>query len=161
MQVANVLMGLMLFPVSKNSILTSCFGIAWEQVIFVHVWMGQALLAVIFAHMVSWWVVYEQQAAFPQDILQVPMWYPANTGCAHDDRHCFVQNQEAKDHHPIADNYTVQLVTITYWAVLLCMGVGAQNWVRRNHFEVFYYLHVSFDSFVRSFVRSFIHAFIH
>ena len=150
MQVANVLMGLMLFPVSKNSILTSCFGIAWEQVIFVHVWMGQALLAVIFAHMVSWWVVYEQQAAFPQDILQVPMWYPANTGCAHDDRHCFVQNQEAKDHHPIADNYTVQLVTITYWAVLLCMGVGAQNWVRRNHFEVFYYLHVSFDSFVRS-----------
>ena len=30
-QCSNMLMGLLLFPVSKNSILTSCFGIAWEQ----------------------------------------------------------------------------------------------------------------------------------
>jgi hypothetical protein len=30
-QLANFLMGVMLFPVSKNSILTACFGIAWEQ----------------------------------------------------------------------------------------------------------------------------------
>ena len=30
-QCSNMIMGLLLFPVSKNSILTSCFGIAWEQ----------------------------------------------------------------------------------------------------------------------------------
>ena len=39
-QTANFLMGLMLLPVAKNSVFTACFGIAWEQVIFVHVFLG-------------------------------------------------------------------------------------------------------------------------
>ena len=58
-------------PFSKNSILTSCFGIAWEQVIFIHVLLGEALLLIIASHMGAWWIVYHIQNSFPSDILQV------------------------------------------------------------------------------------------
>ena len=136
-------MGLMLLPVAKNSILTSCFGVAWEQVIFVHVWMGQALLLVIFAHMISWWTVYGEQDTLPGDIMQVPMFFPMNAHdpsvdfyepCAYDDKKCFQDYQKAQDNQPNGDNYTVQLATLTYWCTLVCTGVFAQNWVRRANY---------------------------
>ncbi len=157
-------MGLMLFPVSKNSILTSCFGVAWEQVIFVHVWMGQALLLVIFAHMISWWTVYGEQDTLPGDIMQVPMFFPMNAHdpsvdfyepCAYDDKKCFQDYQKAQDNQPNGDNYTVQLATLTYWCTLVCTGVFAQNWVRRANYELFYYLH---HVYLALFVVTLLHA---
>ena len=79
-----------------------------------HTWFGQFLLAVIFSHMISWWVVYDEQASFPEDILQVPMWFPTNAGCAHDDKKCWKDAQTSKFggennvKGPTSDNYTIR-----------------------------------------------------
>lgn len=142
-QLANLIMGLMLFPVSKNSILTFAFGIAWEQVIFVHVLLGQSLLVVIFIHMLMWWKVYAQQDAFPEDILQVPMWFPTNSNCQYSDdynnKQCFKDWHATHDPH--SDNFTIQMATVTSWIMFVVFGIFAQNWMRRRNYELFYYLH--------------------
>ena len=53
-------MGLLLLPVARNSLLTAAFGIAWEQVLFVHTWLGGCFLACGVTHAVLWWIVYAE-----------------------------------------------------------------------------------------------------
>ena len=42
-----------------------------RQVIYVHVMLGELLLAIIFCHMLSWWIVYDEQTVLPADIFHV------------------------------------------------------------------------------------------
>ena len=72
-QVANVVMGLLVLPVSKNSFWNPLFGVSWESTIVYHQIMGYTLLLVILGHMFAWWYVYSEQNSFPGDILAVPM----------------------------------------------------------------------------------------
>jgi NAD(P)H-flavin reductase len=158
---ANFLMGLMLLPVTKNSVLTSVFGISWEQVIFVHIWMGQVILIVIALHMLCFWRVFDNEAAWPQDILQVPMWYPANTGCADQwidgsrkqERDCF--EQWHKFHTPDSDNFTIQMTTVSSFSLFILTGFFARYSVRRENYELFHYLH---HIFVVVFLVALLHA---
>lgn len=126
-QLANVWLGLMLFPVSKNSILTSAFGIAWEQVIYVHVWMGNAFMALCALHMFLWWGVYADLEILQNDILSVPQNFPCNGPCT--------------PNNPHGDNWTISMMTVIVWAMFIFMGVFARNAVRRANFELFYYSH--------------------
>ena len=168
-QNANFLMGVMLLPVTKNSVLTSVFGVAWEQVIFAHVLLGQVVMAVIAVHMVLWWRVFDDQAAFPMDVLQVPMWFPANAApCAALDqndraavRACYIKwHDEVTDdgtgvRQPDSDNFTIQMATITATAMFVCMGWFARFSARRENYERFYYLH---HLFLAVFVVALLHA---
>lgn len=56
-RLSNVLLGLLLLPVSRNSALGACLGVSYEHLIFFHVVLGNAALATMFGHFVlstSW-----------------------------------------------------------------------------------------------------------
>jgi cytochrome b len=102
------------------------------QVIFVHIWMGQVVLIVIALHMLCWWRVFDNEAAFPQDILQVPMWFPANSGCVDKwvdgsrkiERDCFEEFHLS--HTPNGDNFTIQMSTVTSAILFVLTGFFAR-----------------------------------
>ena len=49
----------------------------------------------------------------------------------------------------LADDFTIDLIFVATMAIFLAMGVLAHDWVRRNHFELFYWAHhVSLAFFV-------------
>ena len=50
-QLSNLILGLLLLPVSRNSIWTHIFGIPWEAAIATHVFLGYAFLAIGLLHM--------------------------------------------------------------------------------------------------------------
>jgi hypothetical protein len=62
---ANVLMGLLALPVSRNSIWAELVGISWEIGISLHRLLGYAFLAVGLAHMGFWWSVWADAGTFP------------------------------------------------------------------------------------------------
>jgi hypothetical protein len=64
-QMANVLMGLLALPVSRNSIWAELVGISWEIGISLHRLLGYAFLAVGLAHMGFWWSVWADAGTFP------------------------------------------------------------------------------------------------
>ena len=178
-QVANLVMGLLLLPVAKNSILTSAFGIAWEQVLWMHTWLGGLFLGLGLVHMFLWWAVYSQYHIFsdsmdtsqfgypeiyspagiygtghynqyagksimPAEIFRVPMQYPCNAS----PNRCSAT--------PHADNWTIQLVFVSFMIALLAMGGFARYSVRRRNFELFYYAHHAYvaSSSLRLFASS-------
>jgi predicted ferric reductase len=115
-QIANCVAGLLILPVTRNSVWSLVFGVSWESIISFHQYMGWLLLLVIFMHMLLWWGVYVQQDTFPHDIFAVPMEYHS-------------------------DNFTVPLAVIGFIVLLICMGALAQEWVRRANYELFYWAH--------------------
>ena len=111
------------------------------QVIFVHVFLGQVVLAVILAHGLCWWKVYDEQAAFPEDVLQVPMWFPANAPCGAlvlsdpaGAKKCYREWHE--NNTADSDNFTIQMATVAAAALFLCMGWFARFSARRANYEV-------------------------
>ena len=75
-QMANVLMGLLALPVSRNSIWSEVLGVPWEVSISLHRLLGYAFLAVGLAHMGCWWAVYAVVGTFPHDIYSTPTYWP-------------------------------------------------------------------------------------
>lgn len=126
-QLANICLGLLLFPVSRHSALSRAYGVAWEQVLTFHVWLGYATLVLFVAHAVSWWVVYKRQHLFPSDVLEVPSYFPTN-GAGRAGGRC-------------SDDWTVPLATIVVFSTLVLIGFLAHFQVRRTHFELFYFAH--------------------
>lgn len=126
-QLANVTLGLLLLPVSKHSALTAAFGVAWEQILDCHIALGYATLALFACHAICWWIVYDQQHLFPNDVLEVPTYFPTN-GQGRAGGRC-------------SDNWTIPLAFITTVLTFLCMSF---TFVRRRHFELFYYAHHCF-----------------
>ena len=126
-QLANLGLALLLLPVARHSVLNEAFGVAWEQALFAHIYVGYATLLLFVVHACCWYKVYAENNIFPDDILEVPMYYPLNG--------------QPKSHGRCADNWTVPLATITVFAALVCMGVLAHYEVRRRNFEAFYYAH--------------------
>lgn len=131
------------------------------QVIFVHIWMGQMVLVVIALHMLCMWRVFDNEAAFPQDILQVPMWFPTNSGCdeGHDgsdtnERDCFEQFH--LDNKPNSDNFTIQMATVTASSLFVLTGffarysVFSQSQVSLFFFIVFFFFFFFFFSFLNT-----------
>lgn len=115
-QIAVLLMSLLLFPAARSSLLTSIFGTSWEMTIQYHRWLGVSFLVFVFLHMFAVWVWQAQNKKF--SFFSVPLVTLTTL-----------------------DNFTVPMQTLVAWLVLLAMGVGALETVRRKHFEVFYYSH--------------------
>ena len=60
-QVANILCGLLVLPVSRNSIWSLVFGISWEAMIKYHTYLGGAFIITIILHAFVWWKVFDQK----------------------------------------------------------------------------------------------------
>lgn len=118
-QIAVAFMGLLLFPSSRNSILHSTLGTSWESLLRVHRIFGYCMLICTLIHMISWWVKYAEDGAFPANIIQVPLSVGAS-----------------------ADNFTVPITSWSTWVLIVCMLVLAYEPVRRRWFEIFYYSHL-------------------
>ena len=54
-------MGLLVLPVSRNSLWTASLGIGWEAMIKWHGWMGDLFIALIFVHAGCFCRVYAEQ----------------------------------------------------------------------------------------------------
>lgn len=115
-QVANLLVGLMILPIARNSIWTIVFGVSHEGLIIYHAWIGSLLFFVILIHMCLWWKVYDINGTFQHDVWHIPT-----------------------DYH--SDNFTIPMGWMTFIFMIVFMWLPAINWVRRAHYEVFYYLH--------------------
>ncbi|KEG06593.1 ferric reductase [Trypanosoma grayi] len=120
-QLAVAFLSLCIFPASRNSLLHSILGTAWESSIWVHKVLGYGMLLATTGHMVAWYVRYSEVGMFPRGIFSIPPVEPPGH----------------------VDNFTVPLITLTTWFMLLAMGVFALEPVRRRFFELFYYLHVA------------------
>ena len=126
-QCANLGLALLLLPVARTSIIAEAFGLAWEQLLWVHIWVGYATLLLFVVHALCWYMVYAALHIFPEDVLEIPMYYPTNG--------------QPKSNGRCSDDWTVPLATITTFLALIFLGVLSHHQVRRNHFELFYYAH--------------------
>ena len=77
-QCANLGLALLLLPVARRSVIAEAFGLAWEQLLWAHIWVGYATLLLFVAHAVCWYKVYASLKIFPEDILEIPMYYPTH-----------------------------------------------------------------------------------
>jgi NAD(P)H-flavin reductase len=116
-QVANVVAGLLVLPVTRSSAWTWLLSLSREAVLVYHQILGYLLLLVVGTHMLLWWLVFSEQNTFPHDILAVPLEYHA-------------------------DNFTVPLAQLTFLLMLLVFGVLTFYTIRRSHYKLFYYFHL-------------------
>ena len=115
-QVANVCMGLLVLPISRNNIWSLVFGVSWEAMIRFHQYMGGFFGLIIACHAFCWWKVYAQQHSFPHDVFAVPQ----------------------KFH---ADNFTVPLAVLTSIILFAVFYPAAHHLIRRFNYDLFYIVH--------------------
>jgi predicted ferric reductase len=115
-QLANMVMGLLLFPISRNNMWTYCFGLGWESMLWFHQLLGDIFLAIIVVHIVSWCVYYDNAGL---------LW--------------FKELMYDRAYHQ--DNFTINLQTWIVIPFFVTHGVLTMSYIRRNYFEVFYYAH--------------------
>ena len=113
---ANLVMGFLVLPVSKNSIWTIVFNISWENLINYHKWLGSLFLFVVFLHAVYWSKVFLDAESFAVNIFVIPAVYHA-------------------------DNFTVPLAEITSVLMIVLMGGLSFYKIRRWNYDLFYYAH--------------------
>lgn len=116
-QVALSLLGLMVLPVARNSLWSHVFGLGWEAMVRFHKVAARCFLVTVLVHMFSFWFVFSEKHVFPQAIFGSPNAF-------------------------ITDNLTIGIMsTFFIFLVLPIMGVLTLNYVRRRHFELFYFSH--------------------
>jgi len=71
-QVALSLMGLMILPVSRNSLWSVVFGISWEEMIKFHRIVARGFLLCCLLHMFSFWYAFSERGVFPQSMFDSP-----------------------------------------------------------------------------------------
>ena len=67
--------GLLLLPVSRNSVWSQLCGISCEALVKYHILLGYLVLFLVAIHILLWWRVYSQQGSFPKDVFSVPQTY--------------------------------------------------------------------------------------
>ena len=115
-QVANMVTGLLVLPVTRNSVWSALFGVSWESLLVYHQLLGYLLLVLVLLHMFLWWRVFAQQGTFPHDIFAVPLKYHK-------------------------DNFTVPLAMVSTLLMFAVMGGLSLPVVRRLHYDLFYWTH--------------------
>jgi len=125
-QLCNLILSLLALPTARSSVWSKIVGVSWEAMQCYHRWLGVTLLLCAATHQFLFWKVWQLQGLLPQ----------AGNGQFADG---FVMFSVPIAYH--TDNWTVPMQILITWAVFICMGVGALSYVRRNHFEIFYYSH--------------------
>lgn len=115
-QLSNVVCGLLILPVSRNSIWSLVFGVSYEVLIIYHKCIAVLFFVVVTLHMVLVWRVYFSFHSWPKDVLSVPTKYHST-------------------------DFTIPTASISYFVMFFCMGVCAYETVRRKHHEIFWFAH--------------------
>ena len=121
-QLANVLMGLLLFPSSRNSMWVHVFGVPWERMLRCHVFLGYGWLAASLAHVGLFWVEFgdpDTKGRFKED------WVPLLRVSGYE-----------------RNNWTIPIANVVFWWVAIPVFGVLSLWpVRRRFFNLFLYLH--------------------
>ncbi|KAK3257967.1 hypothetical protein CYMTET_32964 [Cymbomonas tetramitiformis] len=147
-QVGNLLLGLLILPVARNSMWTTVFGVSWESVLFVHIYLGYMLLVVIMCHIGCWWTTWDGISTysdcysedgscgdiFPENIYRILGYFPTNS----------FSKQQMDDENMYSDNFTIALATYITFPMFIINGVFSHYTVRRRNFELFYFSHYYF-----------------
>lgn len=115
-QVANMVTGLLVLPVTRNSVWHVVIGVSWESMIKYHRYLGYLLGSLVMAHMGLWWKVYAQQDTFPHDIFAVPQEYHS-------------------------DNFTIPLAVLTVFLSIILIFTLSLPIIRRANYDLFYWSH--------------------
>ena len=83
-QLGNLLLGLALLPVSRNSVWCHVFGFPWEASIKFHVYLGYAFMWSVTLHMVAWWYVYAWGGKFDPRPYNITDGTPGTEHCMSD-----------------------------------------------------------------------------
>jgi len=118
-QLMNCVMGLLVLPVSRNSIWSVSLGIGWEAMVKWHGWLGDVFLGLIFVHAGGFCKVYADEG--------LDWWSQLWWQTSYD-----------------RDNWTITLQVYVTMIFLFTHGVLTLNYIRRKYFEVFYYAHHTF-----------------
>ena len=116
-RLANVVLGLVVLPLSRHSVLTGLLGISWDKTTRVYFFLCYTLLLVYLGQQGVWWMVFKDHGVFPTDILPLPY--------------------STLD----PSNWTIPLQVICSWVAFLVLGVLGHRWVRRWCWELFHYSH--------------------
>jgi len=170
-QLGNLVLGLAVLPVSRNSVWCHVFGVPWEASIGYHVTLGYAFIWVTTAHMLCWWSVYHWGGKFdPRPFSIADPKDNTTAGCMSNScelrcKSAFCNESASSFPHdvlavpmyypnnraanartdfpatPDADNWTITLATVAYLVMVVCMGVFAYKTVRRKNWELFKIMH--------------------
>eukprot|EP01038_Epipyxis_sp_PR26KG_P005895 gene5895-8134_t len=77
-QISNLLVGLLLLPMARNSIWSIVFGVSSESLLIWHQYLGGAFVFSVVIHMFLWWKAFANNDSFPSDILSIPMTFHAD-----------------------------------------------------------------------------------
>jgi hypothetical protein len=116
-QTASLVLGLLLLPVTRNSVCCLVFGVSHSVAIKFHILLGILFLTLILTHAFLFWKVFSAKNQFPHDIFSVPTVVHAN-------------------------NPTIPLMQLTIMVLFLATAFPSLfPSVRRKNYELWYYLH--------------------
>ena len=116
-KVSNLLTGLLLLPVSRNSVWSVVFGVSHKDMLSWHKYTGFLLLLSVLGHATLWCLAYESYGFFPQELFTL------------------------LDRQFHGYNFTVPLAMWTFFAALILIGVLANQSVRQANYDLFYVAH--------------------
>lgn len=120
-QFAVLFLSLLMFPISRQSVLNDLLGVSWESMLWMHRVLGWLMLAATVAHVIAFGVSFQQLGRLLHNTLYLPTY-------------CSKKN--------IVNDFTLVVAFWSTWLLLIAMGVLALNRFRRGSFEVFYYAHL-------------------
>jgi len=111
-------MGVMILPVSRNSIWSKLLDYPWDGMIKFHKWMSITFLAISTGHMIAFWFCFKSLHIFPEAIFKSPNAYSP-------------------------EDATIGMMSgLVFFVLLPVFGILTLDWVRRSQFELFYYTHM-------------------
>ena len=111
-------MGVMILPISRNSIWTTLMNYPGEQMIKFHRWAAIMFLVLAFSHTIAFFGVFHTLGEFPAAIMQSPNSYRRE------------------------DSTIGMMSGVQFFIVIPAFCILTLNHIRRHYFEVFYYVHV-------------------
>jgi len=112
-------LGLQLLPVARNSVWCACFGLGFERAVRLHRWLGTVIFSLVSLHMFAWWALWRNKGF----------------------EGCFAMLASCPTGLGLWQGYAA-------YGCVAVLSAASFNWVRRNHFEVFWYLHSLFVPFL-------------
>ena len=119
--VGELLLGLLLVPVTRHGLVQAGFGISFAAAVRYHRYLGRAAVALITVHLLVWWI----------------MWWNSGNGMWVRNAVTFNGYYECSDGHA---NPTIAAAEAS-WLIMVIMAGCAISAVRRGKFEVFYVVH--------------------
>lgn len=110
-------MGVMILPISRNSIWASLLNYPGEQMIKFHRWSATMFLVLAFSHTIAFFGVFHSLGEFPTAVMSSPNTYRAE------------------------DSTIGMMAGVQFFIAIPVFCILTFNYIRRNYFELFYFTH--------------------